>query len=327
MKLQYHPVVVKTSRVLTQEERAGLRSSILEFGQRDAIKVWRDLIVDGRHRYEICEELGIEPKIEIIDSTELYAISLGFSLNAHRRHATPTELAFAAAEFANMTVGFARFGDRGERVSQEQAAEAFGVSVQAVRRAAKIDKDGTPELKEAVLDGTVTLTDAAKVAKEKPAKQRKAIAAVKGGESRSLAEAADVKAPPSPVVKAVANLRALMAGQTKAIIYGGGKVVEHEEYLADLVMVANAYIVKNLDRGLTFRPPTVEEVREFCQQNSYDQFAPEDFVAFYAAKGWKVGSAPMKDWRAACLTWQRRDRKTNKSSTSALDALRKEVLG
>ena len=35
----------------------------------------------------------------------------------------------------------------------------------------------------------------------------------------------------------------------------------------------------------------------------------QQFVDFYAAKGWKVGSAPMKDWQAAARNWARRDAK------------------
>ena len=31
------------------------------------------------------------------------------------------------------------------------------------------------------------------------------------------------------------------------------------------------------------------------------------FCDFYASKGWKVGSSPMRDWRAAARNWARRD--------------------
>lgn len=55
-----------------------------------------------------------------------------------------------------------------------------------------------------------------------------------------------------------------------------------------------------------FAPPSVEEVRSYCQErnNSID---PEAFVDFYSAKGWKVGNNPMKDWKAAVRTWERRE--------------------
>lgn len=66
-----------------------------------------------------------------------------------------------------------------------------------------------------------------------------------------------------------------------------------------------------------FTPPTVEEVRAYCQErgNSID---PEAFVAFYRSKGWKVGSNPMKDWRAAVITWEKREGKS-KAKTQPLN--------
>lgn len=55
-----------------------------------------------------------------------------------------------------------------------------------------------------------------------------------------------------------------------------------------------------------FSPPTIEEVRSYCKErnNSVDA---EQFIDFYASKGWKVGNTPMKDWKAAVRTWEKRD--------------------
>jgi len=57
-----------------------------------------------------------------------------------------------------------------------------------------------------------------------------------------------------------------------------------------------------------FVPPTVEEVSAYCSErnNSID---PEAFVAFYNSKGWKVGKNPMKDWKSAVITWEKRQKK------------------
>lgn len=59
-------------------------------------------------------------------------------------------------------------------------------------------------------------------------------------------------------------------------------------------------------RAARFTPPTVDEVRAYCQErgNSVD---PERFVDFYASKGWLVGKTRMKDWRAAVRSWERSD--------------------
>lgn len=54
-----------------------------------------------------------------------------------------------------------------------------------------------------------------------------------------------------------------------------------------------------------FQPPTVEEVESYCADKGYD-FDAEAFVAYYESVGWRVGNRPMKNWRAACVTWQKR---------------------
>ena len=55
-----------------------------------------------------------------------------------------------------------------------------------------------------------------------------------------------------------------------------------------------------------FVKPTVDEVRAYCEerQNGID---PEYFVDYYEARGWIASKTPMKDWKAAVRTWERRD--------------------
>lgn len=52
-----------------------------------------------------------------------------------------------------------------------------------------------------------------------------------------------------------------------------------------------------------FTPPTDEEVATYVAEKGY-HFNPAQFVPHYQSKGWKVGKEPMKDWRAACRTWE-----------------------
>jgi hypothetical protein len=56
-----------------------------------------------------------------------------------------------------------------------------------------------------------------------------------------------------------------------------------------------------------FHPPSVDEVRAYAIEKGYNVDA-ERFVDFYTSKGWKVGSAPMKDWKAAVRNWARSER-------------------
>lgn len=54
-----------------------------------------------------------------------------------------------------------------------------------------------------------------------------------------------------------------------------------------------------------FMPPTVEEVAAYCKERG-NKVDAEAFVAHYKSKGWKVGREPMRDWKAAVITWERR---------------------
>lgn len=54
-----------------------------------------------------------------------------------------------------------------------------------------------------------------------------------------------------------------------------------------------------------FVKPTLEEVQAYCKErkNSVDA---QRFIDFYESKGWKVGTSPMKDWKASVRTWEKR---------------------
>ena len=58
--------------------------------------------------------------------------------------------------------------------------------------------------------------------------------------------------------------------------------------------------------GKRFSKPSVQDVAAYCKERGNGVDA-EAFCDFYESKGWRVGSQPMKDWRAAVRTWERRD--------------------
>lgn len=53
-----------------------------------------------------------------------------------------------------------------------------------------------------------------------------------------------------------------------------------------------------------FVPPTVDEVRAYCEERNNDIDA-EGFVAFYESKGWMIGKNKMKSWKSAVITWEK----------------------
>ena len=69
-----------------------------------------------------------------------------------------------------------------------------------------------------------------------------------------------------------------------------------------------------------FTPPTLEEVVEYVRSRN-SPVDPQEFLDFYAAKGWLVGKTPMKDWRAACRNAEHWDRwQTAKPPAAIQDA-------
>ena len=61
--------------------------------------------------------------------------------------------------------------------------------------------------------------------------------------------------------------------------------------------------------GSEFSPPTLDEVRVYCEANMLDKCDPELFYDTYAAQGWLLGNGlPMVDWQAAAKKWHRNDR-------------------
>ena len=63
-----------------------------------------------------------------------------------------------------------------------------------------------------------------------------------------------------------------------------------------------------------FTIPTPEEVQAYCDERK-NGILGQQFCDFYSSKGWKVGSQPMKDWKAAVRTWEIRRKDTTPSIT------------
>ncbi|MBP5403822.1 MAG: hypothetical protein J6Y17_01880 [Elusimicrobiaceae bacterium] len=64
-------------------------------------------------------------------------------------------------------------------------------------------------------------------------------------------------------------------------------------------------IVKKETSVKRFVKPTLAEVMEYCEsrKNGIDA---EAFIAYYESVGWKVNTKPMRDWKAAVITWEKR---------------------
>lgn len=76
--------------------------------------------------------------------------------------------------------------------------------------------------------------------------------------------------------------------------------------------------IKEINNNTSFTPPTVEEVRAYCQERN-NGIDAEAFVSFYESKGWLIGKNKMKDWKAAVRTWERSRQTEGKGQKKKFD--------
>ena len=64
-------------------------------------------------------------------------------------------------------------------------------------------------------------------------------------------------------------------------------------------------IVKKETSVKRFVKPTLAEVKAYCESR-HNGLDAEAFIAYYESVGWKVNTKPMRDWKAAVITWEKR---------------------
>lgn len=67
-----------------------------------------------------------------------------------------------------------------------------------------------------------------------------------------------------------------------------------------------------------FIPPTVEEVRAYCQERG-NKVDPQAFIDHYTSNGWMIGKNKMRDWKAAVRTWERAERRAPEQKTDKIN--------
>ena len=94
------------------------------------------------------------------------------------------------------------------------------------------------------------------------------------------------------------------------------KTSQNDADVTQMLQVSDVDIEKEIEKNNNskrFTPPTVDEVKEYCQERK-NNVDPEVFVDFYTAKGWCVGKNKMKDWKACVRTWERNRKDTTKNA-------------
>lgn len=148
---------------MNSEEFKRLKSSIEKKGQLVPIVLLGDEILDGRHRYEACKELGIKP--DMVQYSGDDPLGYVISINETRRHLTQSQRAMIAANLVNMKMGDNQHiasANLQTQTSSAEAAKKFNISERLVNTAKAINKAPTAVI-EAVTNGAISLNAAQKV--------------------------------------------------------------------------------------------------------------------------------------------------------------------
>ena len=182
---------------LTPVEYAALERSLLADGCRDALVLWRDVLIDGHNRYDICNKHGIpfrtvaNDKFDSLEDVMLWVIDN----NLARRSVSDFQRGMLALRKKEIVA--ARAAQRAAEAPPEQAApepaedpsdppwstredvaKAARVSANTLSQIERIRKTAAPELVDAVRSGTISVSAAASIASLPPEAQ---VAAVAGG--------------------------------------------------------------------------------------------------------------------------------------------------
>lgn len=166
------------------DEYEALKADIKENGLREPLWLHEGRIIDGRHRFRACQELGLKPATRNWDGKGSLA-SFVLSLNLHRRNLTSGQRSAVGVEFKEWFAKEAKDRQKaagGDKVSEkaralpqiiaeavngkknsgearQQAAQVSGTNRQYVNDSAKLKKNA-PDLFKKVHEGKATVPQA-----------------------------------------------------------------------------------------------------------------------------------------------------------------------
>ncbi len=155
-----------------------LVADIREHGQLEPIVIHEGMILDGRHRYRACRQIGLELITTEWNGTgtpEAFAISK----NLHRRQLDASQRAMVAAAFAKLKRGGDHSANLRNGLTAAALSKMFNVSTRSIETARVVRAKGAPELVEAVQRGAMKVSTAADLVDYSKDRQRELAAAGK----------------------------------------------------------------------------------------------------------------------------------------------------
>lgn len=177
---------------MTPEEFRGLSADIEKHGLLHPIVTTPDgLILDGRHRWRACMELGIKPKYQIHAGNPW---SFVISANLHRRHLTTSQKGMVGARVAVRKPGqrkqtdssnpeYSGFEGQHAPPTQPALAKELGISDSTIQTARRVIRSGNEGLVRAVDQGKVTVETAARISGMDLQSQNEFVERIEAGEN------------------------------------------------------------------------------------------------------------------------------------------------
>lgn len=188
--IPFHPLA-DIFPLMHGQEFVDLKMDIKANGLHEPVILLDGQILDGRNRFRACQETGV--KADFVEYNGPDPASYVISLNLIRRHLNESQRGMAAAKLSNMQQG-ARTDIKPaanlQEVSRANAAELLNVSERTVNTAKKVERQGAPELVQAVEHGEVSVSAAAEIAELPQEEQTEVIAR---GEKEILQRAKEIK--------------------------------------------------------------------------------------------------------------------------------------
>lgn len=170
--LTRHPLSAAYGDMLP-EDFIAFQDSIGTDGVQEPARTFEGKILDGWQRYHTAMGLGMECPLEPFEGT-LEEAKAFVKRKHRRRNQTASQRALAEAAVSSY-IGKPAPGAVSKTVSE--MAENAGVSQRTMEQAVAVVAKATPEVKQAVMDGTISLKRAEKIARKPKARQKAAITA------------------------------------------------------------------------------------------------------------------------------------------------------
>jgi N6-adenosine-specific RNA methylase IME4/ParB-like chromosome segregation protein Spo0J len=152
---------------MPEDQFNSLIDSIRDHGLLTPIMLHEGKILDGRHRYKACINLGIEPSFEEYEGED--ALGYVIALNLSRRHLDESQRAMIAGRLSTLKHGESKSTrskgsiEPSAALTRVEAGQKLNVGKESVKRARKVLEHGTTELAQAVDAGQITVSVAAKI--------------------------------------------------------------------------------------------------------------------------------------------------------------------